>query len=167
MSFIGRIYKIFAGLTGFIMYILSESCKSCLTTLLKYDVRGFFTNHIDRTNNEEPGDAWEHRGIDDTQPTRAVNTEVTIEHTVLLNRPDRARARRVMSPRMLPHKRLQVVNTLTILARNLLRHDQILVLELRRQLTHKLYPFDDCFKILVTTFFKVMKVDARRVAWIC
>src|SRR5689334_17857099 len=70
----------------------------------------------------------------------------------------------MMPPRILPDKLFQVVDTLTFLPRNLLRHDQVLVLKLRRQLPHKLNPVDDGLKIFVTAFFEVIEINARHVA---
>src|ERR1044072_5870944 len=72
----------------------------------------------------------------------------------------------MVSPRVLPDKLLQVFGAVTIPPRNLLRHDQILILELGRQLPHKLYPFDDRFEIFISTLLEVIEVDVRRVAWL-
>src|ERR1035437_3626522 len=88
-----------------------------LSGILKYYVRGLFTNHINRTYNEEPGDARKDRSIYDPQSLRAVNSKCAVKYPLLLPRTNRATAGRMMTPGMGAHELAQFVARLDILPR--------------------------------------------------
>src|SRR5262245_10261237 len=55
-------------------------------------------DHVDGADDEQAGDAREHRGVDHAEPARAVDAKIAGQHATLLGRADRAGARGVMAP---------------------------------------------------------------------
>ena len=96
-----------------------------LTRIGSDDVGSFLRDHVDRADDEEAGDAGEHGCVYDSEPGRVMDLEVTCQYAARLLRADRARARRVMTPRMVPNELAQLIVGVDRVARQFFLGDQI------------------------------------------
>src|SRR5215470_7087594 len=64
--------------------------------------RSFLADHVDRRDDEEPGNTGEHRSVDDPQPVNAVHAEPAVDHGKRIGRRAHlAGATGVMTPRVI------------------------------------------------------------------
>src|SRR5688572_13390314 len=102
-----------------------ESRPACLTRGCDNRVRRFLRDHVNRADDEQPRRAREDGGIDDAQAFRLMDPEVAREHAALVLRTDRARARRVVAPRVIADELPQIRVAGASVARELFFGDQI------------------------------------------
>ncbi len=80
-----------------------------MTVLGQNGFRGLLTDHVDRAHNEESGNSGKHRCVHDAQTFRSVHAKIAVEHATLLQRSDRARAGRMVTPGVGAHIVLQIL----------------------------------------------------------
>src|SRR5215467_8727396 len=69
-----------------------------------YHVRRFLTDHINRADNEEPGNFRKNRRIHYAQALSSVHFEIAAEHSSVFFRTDGTTARSMMAPGMVAHE---------------------------------------------------------------
>src|SRR6516225_4662130 len=100
-------------------------------------VGSLLPNHVNRADDEKPGNPRKNRGIHHPQAARSIDAEITVQDPVLFARPDRATAGSVMAPGVVAGKIPQFLGRLHMLARQRFFSNEAPSLQLLSQLAHK------------------------------
>src|SRR5579871_511169 len=144
------------------LYVLSGILKDNGASLLR--------NHVDGAHDKKSRYTRKHRCIHDTQPIGSVHPKIAPKHPVIVTRADGTSTRRMMPPRIVANKLLQLRIRLYLITRHLLFGDQLVILEILRNLPDKPYAFHNGIQVCaqnIASLFKISKVNKWHIARIC
>src|SRR5580704_2091121 len=128
---------------------------------VEYDIGSLFRNHVDRTDDEEAGDAGKHGRIHDAQSLGAVYPEVAGQRPTAVASTNGATAGSVMSPGVVSHKGPQGFRRGHIASRGFLFVQHALSLEGRRHAADEGDTIYNRFEILVVPLLEGVEINRR------
>lgn len=125
------------------------------------NLSGLLGDHVDRADDEQPGETRKNGSVDNTKAGGSMHAEVAVQHAVGIPWAYRTSRGCVMAPGVAADEISQLLVG-SMFPRQFL-DDVSPFLEGSHELSHKLNTFQQCLKVSISTLVKRIEIDVRNI----